>query len=300
MIFYEIELNGIPTFKIACSVEYESYKNRFHRPVDYLEISLCEQGRIVYKHSDGTEERTDAGDLIPIFSDTECESYAYMGEKQRHTTVAVTVPYTLRRYESESECDVSALENRMKNNCIILIPYHHPMGSAYEEILYSLKKICVYAYSEKPDGRLRALSEWYKLTAKLTDTVYSVLSRTRKNALPSELVYADKAIKIIADNYARRLTVGEIAANLGISEGHLHRIFRKVNGMGITEYINKHRISVAINLISERGLSLKEAAQNTGIDDPAYMCRLFKKVTGITYREYFGDKRENRKPYSDA
>ena len=47
---------------------------------------------------------------------------------------------------------------------------------------------------------------------------------------------------------------------------------------------------MAIELISTRRISLKEAAYNVGIDEPAYMSRLFKKVTGISYHEYFGNK----------
>jgi len=56
--------------------------------------------------------------------------------------------------------------------------------------------------------------------------------------------------------------------------------------MGITEYANRHRVGVAVSLMETRGLSLKEAAYNVGIEDPAYMSRLFKKVTGASYRDY--------------
>ncbi len=87
-------------------------------------------------------------------------------------------------------------------------------------------------------------------------------------------------------NYNRRLHVSEIARELQVSEGHFHRIFKKVHGMGITEYANRLRVGVAVSLMDERGLSLKEAAYNVGIDDPAYMSRLFKNVAGVSYREY--------------
>ena len=50
-------------------------------------------------------------------------------------------------------------------------------------------------------------------------------------------------------------------------------------------------MTVAIDLVDNRGLSLKDAAYNVGIEDPAYMSRLFKKVTGLSFREYFREKR---------
>ena len=39
-----------------------------------------------------------------------------------------------------------------------------------------------------------------------------------------------------------------------------------------------------------KNLSLKEAAYNVGIDDPAYMSRLFKKIIGLSVRDYFREK----------
>jgi AraC-like DNA-binding protein len=294
MVFNEIQLLGVPSVTIACGVEYDKYKNRFKCPKDYLELSICEEGRIVFEYPDGKREITEPEMLIPIFSDTECRSYAYEGEKQKHTTVAVNVPYTYKRYENEAECDISALRERLKNNCTILIPYHYGMGQAYSETLYSLKKICVNTYSEAPGGRVRALAEWYRLVSFLTDTVFSKLSEARLNTSPSELVYADKAERFIALSYMNRVSVADVARHVGISEGYLYRIFRRVKGIGVTEYLNRYRVSVAAELMSGKGLSLKEAAFNVGVEDPAYMSRLFKKVTGLSCREYLGNKRTKR------
>ena len=47
----------------------------------------------------------------------------------------------------------------------------------------------------------------------------------------------------------------------------------------------------AVNLINNKNISLKEAAHSVGIEDPAYMSRMFKKITGLSYREYFKNKR---------
>ena len=108
---------------------------------------------------------------------------------------------------------------------------------------------------------------------------------------PSALIYAARAQKYIQRWYMRPLTVKEIAKEVGVSEGYLHRIFKEAYHIGIAEYINRHRIFVAISLMENKNLSLNEAAVNVGIEDPAYMSRLFKKVTGMSYRSYFANKR---------
>lgn len=56
--------------------------------------------------------------------------------------------------------------------------------------------------------------------------------------------------------------------------------------MGIIAFTNDYRMKIAQQLIEHSGLSLQEAALQVGISDPSYMSRLFKKTTGISYREF--------------
>ena len=226
--------------------------------------------------------------VAPVTSDLWCDTQAYKGERQRHTTVGVTMQYRAVRYSAASECDVDALRERLRGGRTILIPYHVDLGDAFEEILYHIREIAVYHFSETPSGKVHALARWYDLCARLTDFVYVRLIDSQKVLPPSERAYVARAEQYIADRYATHLTIKEIASYLGISEGYLHRIFGRVKGMGILEYINRRRVSIALELIRAKQLTLAEAAYNVGIEDPAYMSRLFKKVTGMTYREYVG------------
>lgn len=287
MIFYEIELLAIPEFLFACSVSVEKYKNRIFDKQNFLEITYCEEGRILFEYKDGTKEITVPGMLIPAFEDAAMTTVAYQNEKQRHSTVGIKVPYRWKKYRSEEECDTAALRERMKQRCIFLIPYHESVSKKKEELLPLLKKIAALCDSDTPTDRINALSEWFHLCGVLTDFVLKKLDNTKPNFQPGEQIYVQNATRYIHEHYAEKLSVQEIARQVGISEGYLHRIFKKLCGMGITEYLNRHRVQMAIRLTESRNLSLKEAAYHVGIDDPAYMSRMFRKMTGMSYREYF-------------
>lgn len=291
MIFYEIEILSVPEIIFAYSVEIEKYKNRFEYMQDFLEIALCERGRILFEHDSGEKEIVHPGMAIPIFSDIACRTASYENEKQRHTTVGVSLKYHLKRYNSEKECDILSLKERMKNSCSMLIPYHCYMDDKFDEIMNILKKIIALHSSENPYERISAISQWFLLGGALTNFVLEKLNNVKSEFPPSELFYADKAVGYIHRNYMNKLTVKEISAQLGISEGYLHRIFRDIKGTGVLEYINRHRVSTAIELIENKNVTLKEAAYNVGIEDPAYMSRIFKKITGLSYREYFRQKK---------
>ncbi|MBQ8311378.1 MAG: helix-turn-helix transcriptional regulator [Clostridia bacterium] len=290
MIFYEIEMLSVPRIEFACSVEYDKYRNCFYNREDFLEISVCEEGRVLFEHADGRQELAVPRMLIPIVSDICCETRAYREERQRHTTVGVVMKYRAVRYFSETECDISALGERLRNGQTILIPYHMDMGEEFDDILYRIRKIVGCYFSNTPGGQIEAVAQWYALTGKLTAFVYEQLNETKKEIPPSERRYVSRAVQYISEHYMERLTVGEIASHLGISEGYLHRVFRNVNGMGVLEFINRRRISIALELIRAKQLTLAEAAYNVGINDPAYMSRLFKKTTGMSYRSYWSDR----------
>ena len=64
----------------------------------------------------------------------------------------------------------------------------------------------------------------------------------------------------------------------------------EIMGTGIVNYINRQRIITLIELVENKNLSLHDASLSVGIEDPAYASRLFKKVTGLSCREYMGRK----------
>ena len=286
MRFYEIEMLSVPQIEFACSVEYDKYGKHFYNSSDFLEICVCEAGRIVFGHSDGKEDISEPRMLSLIVSDMCCETSAYQNERQKHTTVGVKMQYRAVRYASAKECDLEALRLRMEMGRTVLLPYFEMLGDAFEEILHSIKKIAALYFSNSPCDKSRAIAQWYSLCAKLTEFVYARLSEENSVLPPSERMYVARAERYVLEHYTSRLSVGEIAAQLGISEGYLHRVFKRVKGIGILEYINRHRVSVALELMRIKGLTLAEAAANVGVEDPSYMSRLFKKVTGMSCRDY--------------
>ena len=287
MDFAEIEIKGLPKFRFACSVDAENLYNYFEYKPDFLEISVHEEGRTAVYSLDGKLTHISQPHIISgIACDMAARTHSYNGERQKHTTVGVFVPYTIKRHKSE-ECDFETLRKRLGENTIALIPFGFDPGDKFELVLNAIKKIITFHSSPLHCDKMNAISAWFSLLGLLTDITMSELNALQSEFSPSEINYSLKATKYINENYAKKLTVSEIAAHLGISEGYLHRIFRNSQKRGIIEYINYVRIKNAISLVKNKGLSLKDASSSVGIDDPAYMSRLFKKTTGQSFREYF-------------
>ncbi len=285
MMFYEIKLEGIPKILFACSVEIENYHNRFDNFANFLELSVIEKGRMLITNDDQTCTIMSPGTLSAIFQDDSFTTSAYRNEKQCHTTVGVSVSYTATRKNSADITDIPSFCEYVLEQNLVLIPYQIELGDEMKHVKTALKKIATYYTSSRPSDWLVAVSQWLLLLEMLTNLTVKRLKGIKKTVSPSAERYIKSAEKYIADNLQGDLSVAVIAKYIGLSEGYLHRIFREQLGMGVTQYINRYRVAVAEQLVIGRGLTLKEAAVQVGVEDPFYMSRLWKKVTGSSFRE---------------
>ncbi|OGV50225.1 MAG: hypothetical protein A2017_00210 [Lentisphaerae bacterium GWF2_44_16] len=63
---------------------------------------------------------------------------------------------------------------------------------------------------------------------------------------------------------------------------HICRIFRKNFGVPPLYYLNAIRVEEAKRLLSFPNISVAEAAEKTGFNDPAYFSRIFKRMAGVS------------------
>lgn len=98
--------------------------------------------------------------------------------------------------------------------------------------------------------------------------------------------YLVDAIHYIRNHYAEDLTGKTVAANLGISESYLGKLFRQQMGYTFLEYLTMHRIYVALDLLSQTDLKTYHIAEKVGYKDARHFSDIFKKLVGVTPTQY--------------
>lgn len=88
------------------------------------------------------------------------------------------------------------------------------------------------------------------------------------------------AIDYIRENLSRRLSVEEIADNAGFSKFYFLRLFKKVTGCTLVQYINLMRCEQAKELLKTGKYTVKQTAVECGFDNLSYFTNVFKKYTG--------------------
>lgn len=82
------------------------------------------------------------------------------------------------------------------------------------------------------------------------------------------------------------LGLKNLAAQLNVNPSYLSTLFKKETGSTLTEYVNQKRIEHAVFLLNSSSLQIQMIAQYSGIPDVNYFTKTFKKIIGITPKEY--------------
>ena len=87
-------------------------------------------------------------------------------------------------------------------------------------------------------------------------------------------------------NYAQDLRLEDLAGRVGLSPNYFSHLFKRQQGMGFREYLNKLRVARACQLLATTGLKVYEIAQQVGYTDYKYFSLVFHKLTGTTPTRY--------------
>lgn len=94
-----------------------------------------------------------------------------------------------------------------------------------------------------------------------------------------------KAINILKSNINASISVDELAIKLDISLSNLKRLFAKYSDFGVHDYFNLLKIIKAKALLKE-GHSVTETAALTGFANQSYFSAAFKRITGISPKDF--------------
>ncbi len=92
-------------------------------------------------------------------------------------------------------------------------------------------------------------------------------------------------IEFIQRHYVLKITLEDIAEYAGVNKYYYQRLFVREFGMSPAAYIDKLRVASALAAINA-GVSPSIAALDAGFADQSHLCRVVKKVTGVTVRNF--------------
>lgn len=111
------------------------------------------------------------------------------------------------------------------------------------------------------------------------------------NVLEQQTVTKNYAVLKKINAYLQNTPLPEISLEgladyLGLSLYYVSKIFKDEYKESFVDYVIKKRIAYSKKLLEKRVFSVREVAEQVGYHDQNYFCRIFKKSTGFTPKEY--------------
>ena len=118
---------------------------------------------------------------------------------------------------------------------------------------------------------------------------YQIVGELMKTAIPigkGRHTGIYNAVDYIKAHFSQEMSVEELAQSAYMSKSNFYAAFKKQMKMSPIAYLNQFRLSIAADRLTESGGSIKEIGSLVGFGDPLYFSRLFKKMYGVSPKEY--------------
>lgn len=288
MNYFQFVFSQQPRITFAHRHETSDYDISFLPYPNLREISFIETGDVICENSDGSSSFLKAPAICTSLFEYPRRCYS-PSPLHRHFTIGIQSDATIHKI---TEIDItnywkSSVTSHNPSVFTAFLPESSSDPKLISKLEPLIKKIILEHSRNTPEGQLRCFALLFELFSVTTEYCISQsMQHSNAEYSPANATYCNKIAAYISLHLHEKIHIADIAAYLQISPGHISRLFKETTGYSIIEYSNLMKINHAKKLLETDKFSIREAAQQIGIDDEKYFCRLFKKYVGMTTSEY--------------
>lgn len=104
--------------------------------------------------------------------------------------------------------------------------------------------------------------------------------------MPLDYLRIEKALRYLDDHADEQPSLAAVAAHVGLSEPHFHRLFRRWAGVTPKQFLQCLTLERAKGLLREEGRPVLDAALGAGLSGPGRLHDLFVALEGMTPGDY--------------
>ena len=261
-----------------------------HNDIEFLYVT---NGNLSCKTGNGQDKILGKGDIAIFNGDFPHETLA------SRNAVYYSINFPLEFYMLKLEPDTVFLPFLYKISDCLYLNESQETGSQLISQIISLHKLCSAVYTQSPDkpniiipqspppGHLEYLfAEIFRLIGFLKRINFIRSIGHSHNKAFERLL---PALQYISENIKEPISLIAVAKAANLAPSYLCRLFKKVLGYTIVEYVNFLRLSEAQKTVISTDKSITQIAMEFGFSSATYFIRLFKKqflVTPNAYRQF--------------
>ncbi|MFC5447143.1 helix-turn-helix domain-containing protein [Paenibacillus aestuarii] len=191
----------------------------------------------------------------------------------------LTVSLTLKGWIEElknSACDVDKCYGKLHKLLVALLNLLVETGFEEATVLGDHSFMQIYARKTLDDIRV-----WLE---EVCLALVDLLAEKRTTVSQAQM---EAAVAYIHEHYVdEQLSLQQVCNHIFMSMSYFSALFKQHTGLTFVEYVTRHRLERAKELLAESQLKTYELAAQVGYSDPQYFSVIFKRHTGMTPKEY--------------
>ncbi len=129
-------------------------------------------------------------------------------------------------------------------------------------------------------------SDQDRASLQLEALLYEFMLQARSVRETERTNHAAKLLEDLVHSVYGEFDPNRVCERNHISLSTLRRLVHKISGYPLHEYIHRLKIAEAKHLLLNTDAKVKELAEKLGYKDMFYFSRIFKKITGVSPRDY--------------
>lgn len=131
-----------------------------------------------------------------------------------------------------------------------------------------------------------SLSQLKDYIVNLSISITEKFSEVNSKKIPNEMAIVEKVQKYIKQNYHKKISLQDISDEVFLSPNYVSCLFKKITGETYIDYLQNIRMMAAKNMLEDRSKKVYEIAFEIGYTDYKYFASKFKKIVGMSPKEY--------------
>ncbi len=255
--------------------------NDFHHHSLY-EMLYISKGKVQYGIEDEKYD-LNAGDFVLIAPNILHKLLKIVEEPCERIILTFTEKY-IDTFKTENT-DLSVIFQKIassNNHKLTVLP------AFKEEIADTLNKMQGLFLSEEYGDDILFKAYFAQLLVRMNKEVSFI---ENEDELNEKNIIIHKARMFAINNLDKKISVSDIASEVGLSVSRLSHLFKEKTGISLLKFLNKKRLTRAKDLL-KNGYSITNTANKCGYQDYTSFIRAFTKEYGISPTQYIKDSKE--------
>lgn len=260
---------------------------------DEIEIMYIQKGRLNF-NVDGKNILLEENDGIILNCKQMHHSSSFMGQDCVFFCILFHPGLFTGNPSIHGEYVGSVIKNPDFEYCLIdsRHPFHNELFGLINAVT-AYKQEAAWGYEMKIIGTMHIF--WSEFVCK--NGLFSSESLSEGN--PEARMQRDM-LSFIHQHYMNRITLSDIAAAGNICRSKCCLIFKRYMNCSPIEFLNQYRLETSCKLLENKDLSITEIAGLCGFVHSSYYSQMFRRIYGLTPREYRELLSEKRKISFDS